>query len=137
MECRTGLPAPAYRRHSAAMDFLLNGRCVTEADAHVSVSDRGFLYGDAAFDTLCDTAGGYSVRNNICTACGGRSLRCGSNRPARSPSWKTICIGCSSATLCAMRSCASRSRADPVHADQHPRCVVSELISSPAIPVPL
>ena len=39
------------------MQFLLNGRFVAEADAHVSVADRGFLYGDAAFDTLCAYGG--------------------------------------------------------------------------------
>jgi len=39
------------------MQFLLNGRFVAEQDARVSVSDRGFLYGDAAFDTLCAYGG--------------------------------------------------------------------------------
>jgi branched-chain amino acid aminotransferase len=34
------------------MQFLLNGRFVEDAEARVPVSDRGFLYGDAAFDTL-------------------------------------------------------------------------------------
>jgi len=35
------------------MQFLLNQHFVAEEDARISVSDRGFLYGDAAFDTLC------------------------------------------------------------------------------------
>jgi len=39
------------------MQFLLNGRFVAEPDARVPVSDRGFLYGDAAFDTLCAYGG--------------------------------------------------------------------------------
>jgi branched-chain amino acid aminotransferase len=39
------------------MDFLLNGRFVPESQARVPVSDRGFLYGDAAFDTLCAYGG--------------------------------------------------------------------------------
>jgi branched-chain amino acid aminotransferase len=39
------------------MQFLLNGRFVAEEEARVSVSDRGFLYGDAAFDTLCAYGG--------------------------------------------------------------------------------
>jgi len=39
------------------MQFLLNGRFVPEPEARVPVSDRGFLYGDAAFDTLCSYNG--------------------------------------------------------------------------------
>ena len=39
------------------MYFFLNGRLVPEQDARVPVSDRGFLYGDAAFDTLCAYGG--------------------------------------------------------------------------------
>ena len=39
------------------MQFLLNGSFVAEAEARVPVSDRGFLYGDAAFDTLCAYGG--------------------------------------------------------------------------------
>src|SRR5690349_5284191 len=39
------------------MDFFLNGRLVPEQDARIPVSDRGFLYGDAAFDTLCAYGG--------------------------------------------------------------------------------
>src|SRR4051794_24662310 len=39
------------------MQFLLNHRFVAEEDARISVSDRGFLYGDAAFDTLCAYGG--------------------------------------------------------------------------------
>jgi len=39
------------------VQFLLNGRFVAAQDARVSVSDRGFLYGDAAFDTLCAYGG--------------------------------------------------------------------------------
>ena len=30
----------------------LNGRCVAAADAHVSVFDRGFVYGDGLFETM-------------------------------------------------------------------------------------
>jgi branched-chain amino acid aminotransferase len=39
------------------MQFLLNGRFVAESEALVPVTDRGFLYGDAAFDTLCAYGG--------------------------------------------------------------------------------
>jgi branched-chain amino acid aminotransferase len=39
------------------MQFLLDQRFVAEEDARISVSDRGFLYGDAAFDTLCAYGG--------------------------------------------------------------------------------
>ncbi len=39
------------------MQFLLNGRFIAEQEARVPVSDRGFLYGDAAFDTLCAYGG--------------------------------------------------------------------------------
>jgi branched-chain amino acid aminotransferase len=39
------------------MQFLLNQHFVAEEDARISVSDRGFLYGDAAFDTLCAYGG--------------------------------------------------------------------------------
>jgi branched-chain amino acid aminotransferase len=34
------------------MEYHVNGRLVDEGDATVSVRDRGFLYGDAAFETL-------------------------------------------------------------------------------------
>jgi branched-chain amino acid aminotransferase len=39
------------------MQFLLNQHFIAEEDARISVSDRGFLYGDAAFDTLCAYGG--------------------------------------------------------------------------------
>lgn len=35
------------------MIVLLNGQFVPEADAKVSVFDRGFLYGDGLFETIC------------------------------------------------------------------------------------
>ena len=34
------------------MDVYLNGEFVPEEEASVSVFDRGFLYGDGAFETL-------------------------------------------------------------------------------------
>ena len=43
------------------MDVFLNGRFVPESQAVVSVSDRGFLYGDSLFETL--------------RVCGGRPFR--------------------------------------------------------------
>ena len=43
--------------HTETMYFFLNGRLVPEQDARVPVSDRAFLYGDAAFDTLCAYGG--------------------------------------------------------------------------------
>ena len=34
------------------MSVFLNGKFVPESDAKVSVTDRGFLYGDGLFETL-------------------------------------------------------------------------------------
>ncbi len=34
------------------MEVLLNGELLPEEQAHISVNDRGFLYGDGLFDTL-------------------------------------------------------------------------------------
>jgi branched-chain amino acid aminotransferase len=39
------------------MHYLLNNAFVPDAEARIPVSDRGFLYGDAAFDTLCAYGG--------------------------------------------------------------------------------
>src|SRR3954467_8899109 len=54
---RASCPVPCAFEPPKNMYFFLNGRLVPDEDARVPVSDRGFLYGDAAFDTLCAYGG--------------------------------------------------------------------------------
>ncbi len=51
----------------------INGRFVPEAEATVSIFDRGFLYGDGVFETMRVYGGKiFRLLNSMC-----RSLGCG------------------------------------------------------------
>lgn len=85
----------------------LNGRIVEEADARISPFDRGFLWGDGAYEIRPASGPGRSGWTATSNDCTGRCATCGSTRASREPTWSARPSTCSRRTprACARTAC--------------------------------